>query len=372
MYILFCALFLISGIFFVLMLHISYSTLLFPQHPPHASDKEGKDGISIVIPFRNEAPRMPALIESLFNQDYKGPFEIILVNDGSNDDFRASIGPFMQSPVRPVKLVENEYDGHKNLTSKQQAVDSGVAHAAYPYLVFTDADMAFDSRWLNSMASMIPAGNDLVFGHTVIRKSGKNLLHYLQAFQLEFLFAVAYGFHAAKIPGSCMGNNLLLRKKAYGDIGGQSGIGYSIVEDRALLLAFKHRGMKVAPARPFRPLAETYPCETLRDFSSQAFRWARGGFIGNHDLLPAGVLFCFQNALLCMALGGLIQGALANVVFLNLGLTMFFIVCAFGKMRSREHAVLFPVFYVFLLIEITVFLCSCAIRPSLSWKNRKL
>lgn len=73
-----------------------------------------------------------------------------------------------------------------------------------------------------------------------------------------------------------------------------------------------------------------------------------------------------------MALGGLIQGALANVVFLNLGLTMFFIVCAFGKMRSREHAVLFPVFYVFLLIEITVFLCSCAIRPSLSWKNRKL
>jgi cellulose synthase/poly-beta-1,6-N-acetylglucosamine synthase-like glycosyltransferase len=236
----------------------------------------------------------------------------------------------------------------------------------------TEADMTFDGAWLGSLANLIPAGYDLVFGHTVIRKTGKRLLHIVQAYQLEFLFAVAYGFHASRIPGSCMGNNLLIRKKAYLDIGGQSGIGYSIVEDRALFLAFKRKGLKISPARPFRALAETYPCDTVRSFSLQAFRWARGGFLERRDLVPAGVILCFQYLLLCLALGGWTRGALSVVAFMNAGLTFFFVGCAFGKMKSREQTLLFPVYYAFLLMEIVAFLCSCALRPSLTWKNRKL
>ncbi len=369
---LFYAALIFSAISCILMLYISLATLAYPEKHSLPSATDGSAGISIVIPFRNEAPRLSALLESLLKQDHNGPYEIILVNDGSSDDFRASVAPFLQSTDRPVKLIDSDFDASKKLTSKQQAVDAGVVHAVYPYVVFTDADMIFHGAWLDSLAAMIPAGYDLVFGHTAVRKSGGGFMQFLQAFQLEFLFAAAYGFHASKLPGSCMGNNLLIRKKAYWDIGGQSGIGYSIVEDRALFSAFKRKGLKISPARPFTALAETYPCPTLGGFSLQAARWARGGFLEQPDLVPAGALLCLQYLLTCLALCGWSRGALSVISFVNFGLTFFFVGCAFRKMRSRENALLFPLYYAALLIEIIAFFGYCALRPSLSWKNRKL
>ena len=43
--------------------------------------------ISVVIPFKNEAHNLQRLIDSLLGQDYRGEFEILLVNDNSTDDF---------------------------------------------------------------------------------------------------------------------------------------------------------------------------------------------------------------------------------------------------------------------------------------------
>jgi cellulose synthase/poly-beta-1,6-N-acetylglucosamine synthase-like glycosyltransferase len=361
---------LLSLLFLCLMLYLAMATLFYSEKKP-LPEGNGTVGISIVIPFCNEAPGLRDLLESLMNQDY-GHFEIVLVNDGSSDDFRAPIDPFLRSTQHHVKLVESNFDGQKKLTSKQQALDTGVAHAAHAYIAFTDADMEFDKQWLSSLARMIPAGHDLVFGHTVIRKSGKGFLQFIQSYQLEFLFAVAFAFHASGFPGSCMGNNLLLSKKAYLDVGGQAGIGYSIVEDRALFSSFKRHGMKVSPVFPFKALAETRPCNGLFGLFTQVFRWARGGLWERHDLAPFGILFFFQSVLLILALGSCTHGALSVFAFVNFGATIFFISCAFRKIASQEKVFLFPVYYAFLLVEIIAFFCRGAFRPSLSWKNRKL
>jgi cellulose synthase/poly-beta-1,6-N-acetylglucosamine synthase-like glycosyltransferase len=194
----------------------------------------------------------------------------------------------------------------------------------------------------------------------------------LQAYQLEFLFAVAFAFHASGMPGSCMGNNLLLSKKAYLDFGGQAGVGFSIVEDRALFLKFKRLGLKVAPAYPFTALAETYPCMDFRVFLRQIFRWARGGFFERFNLLPVGFLFFLQYVFLFFALFGWIHGTLAAIAFANFGVTLFFIFCAFKKMESKENVFLFPLYYAFLPIEIIAILCSFTSSSAISWKNRKL
>jgi cellulose synthase/poly-beta-1,6-N-acetylglucosamine synthase-like glycosyltransferase len=359
------------GFFFILLVYISIMTLIYSEKKAEET-QNFPGGISIVIPFYNEAPRLKALLESLVNQDYQGPYEIILVNDRSTDDFSKYIDPFLQASAHPIKLITSTFNKSLRLTSKQQAMDIGVSNAIFSSIVFTDADMLFERKWLGSLAKTKSAGYDLVFGHTIIRKSGKNFLTLLQAYQLEFLFAVAFAFHASRLPGSCMGNNLFLSKKAYLDVGGQAGIGFSIVEDRALFLKFKSLGLKVAPAYPFTALAQTYPCMDFRGFFRQIFRWARGGFFEKCDLLPIGFLFFFQHVFLFFALFGGIHGTLAAIAFANFGITLVFILCAFKKMNSKENALLLPFYYAVLLIEIIVFLGSFASSSAISWKNRKL
>jgi cellulose synthase/poly-beta-1,6-N-acetylglucosamine synthase-like glycosyltransferase len=41
--------------------------------------------VAVIIPARDEAEGIAACIGSLFAQDYRGPFSIILVDDGSTD-----------------------------------------------------------------------------------------------------------------------------------------------------------------------------------------------------------------------------------------------------------------------------------------------
>jgi cellulose synthase/poly-beta-1,6-N-acetylglucosamine synthase-like glycosyltransferase len=363
----------ILSVFFLFMvLYISFMTILYCEKRSPRNPALPTMGISIVIPFYNEAPHLAGLLNSLVTQEYPGPYEIILVNDGSSDDFLRLINPFLQSSNRSVKLIRSDFDNRKKLTSKQQALDIGVANAQYPYIAFTDADMTFKSDWLFSLAKMAPLGYDLVFGHTTIQKTRGNLLDSLQAFQLEFLFAVAYAFHASKIPGSCMGNNLLISKKAYAAVGGQSGIGYSIVEDRALFSAIKRYGFKSAPVYPFVSRAETYPCKDLGGFFHQMLRWARGGFFNGHDLLPIAVLLCVHYGVLIHSLFNGMHGRFSCIAIANFGILLFFVYCAFRKIGSQERSFLFPVYYAILLLETISCLFSFIASPSISWKNRKL
>lgn len=335
-----------------------------PDDPP---------GISIVIPFKNEAARLPALLDSLIRQDYSGNYEILLVNDGSTDDYENALAPYRLSAPRPIKIIPSHYDKETHLTSKQQALDRGAAEASFEWLLFTDADMEFQKNWIASMARMVSLDHDLVFGHTALRKKSRwEFLHAMQSFQLEFLFAVAHAFYASKLTGSCMGNNLLVKKEPYRAMGGQKGVGYSIVEDCDLLRAFKRKGYSIAAAAPFIPEAYTFPCKNISGFMSQALRWGRGGLRMKSGLFPVWALFCFQNVLFLLSCASLVPRQLEIVAFANAVLTIIFVYGSFKKIHSVENLFLLPVYYIFLMIETVTFLAAFIVSPDLSWKGRKL
>jgi cellulose synthase/poly-beta-1,6-N-acetylglucosamine synthase-like glycosyltransferase len=335
-----------------------------------AGGSAGLPGISIIIPFNNEAHNLATLLDSLSRQEYAGPWEVLLVNDGSTDSFREAAAPFLGRFPARFRIIDSVFDKCVNLTSKQQALDKGVREAGLEWCVFSDADMIFEKDWLAVFAANAVPGRDFIFGHTTM--TGKGPFNTLQRFQLEFLFAVAYSFHSAGIAGSCMGNNLLVRKQAYTGLGGQARIGYSIVEDRDLYSAFKRHGYSVAPAHPFSARAATLPCASLSQFYHQMIRWARGGFSFSSLLLPAGLLLTAQNFSLLAALCGLLPPVVEALSLANFFLTMIFVHVAFRKTGSGESAFFFPVFYVFMLAETIAFLFSFLITPRVEWKSRKL
>jgi cellulose synthase/poly-beta-1,6-N-acetylglucosamine synthase-like glycosyltransferase len=329
-------------------------------------------GMSIIIPFRNEAHRLGSLLASLAGQRYAGEWEVILVNDGSDDDFRNAITPFVNKFPVPLSVVDSAFDPAVRLTSKQQALESGVAFARHDWLLFTDADMAFEKDWLASWHAAAAPGCDLVFGHTKIANTPGGPFCAMQRFQLEFLFATAYAFHGAGIGGSCMGNNLLIKKSSYRRVGGQRGIGYSIVEDRDLYAAFRRRGMSVAPAEPFSARALTYPCDSFGRFYHQMLRWARGGFSPGSPLLWAGLLLTLQNAAFVVAVAGILSPAATVIAFVNFVLTMAFAALGFRKIGSRESAFFFPAYYLCMLAETAVIILSFFLTPKVVWKRRNV
>ena len=90
-------------------------------------------GISIVIPFRNEAGNLPGLIASLDEQTYAGDFEIVLVNDGSTDNFHKAIGSRSEAksgsnsqplnrPLPQLRVINSPPAPTGRLTSKQRAL----------------------------------------------------------------------------------------------------------------------------------------------------------------------------------------------------------------------------------------------------------
>ena len=182
--------------------------------PFQADQKPGRfPDVSIVVPFKNEAENLERLLSSLEAQDYQGYYEILLVNDGSTDGYKNSIA--LRLSNRPLRVIDSVYSAASPLTSKQQALDCGIRGAAGDWIALTDADMLLKPEWLSSLMNRAADKPDLVFGHTVIDASpAAGLFGKFQSFQLEVLFAVAYALHRAGIAGSCMGNNMLISRKA--------------------------------------------------------------------------------------------------------------------------------------------------------------
>ena len=88
--------------------------------------------ISIIVPIYNVQNYLEKCIESLINQTYKD-IEIILVNDGSNDD-SGKICDFFSSLDNRIKVVHQENRGVSG------ARNTGLKYSTGDYIGFVDPD----------------------------------------------------------------------------------------------------------------------------------------------------------------------------------------------------------------------------------------
>jgi 4,4'-diaponeurosporenoate glycosyltransferase len=120
-------------IFFVLPLLSGFVLFRKNTVPIHDLRFEGMDKLSIIIPARNEEENLPIILRSIQKQTYQ-PFEIILVNDHSNDKTQEVAQSF------GVKIVNNP-PLPPGWTGKTWAVWNGYLHSSGNVLAFLDADI---------------------------------------------------------------------------------------------------------------------------------------------------------------------------------------------------------------------------------------
>jgi glycosyltransferase involved in cell wall biosynthesis len=119
--------------------------------------------LSIVIPAFNEASRIGDSIKKVdaFMRQSPLSFELIVVDDGSNDNTAEVVS---QAQVKGLRLVRNEKNHGKGYTVRQ-----GVLDASGKYVLFTDADLSAPIEEVNKLLDVASKeGADVVIGSRAI------------------------------------------------------------------------------------------------------------------------------------------------------------------------------------------------------------
>ncbi|MCC6724379.1 MAG: glycosyltransferase [Saprospiraceae bacterium] len=244
-------------------------------------DFSPKTKISVIVPARNEAAKLPDCLASIAQQGYpSGLFEVVVIDDASEDGTAAMATDFAEqyANFKTISLVKN--GGSSPFPAlpygKKAAIEMGIAAACGELIVCTDADCMVPKNWLLHLAAFYETTGAKFIAAPVAFHHEKGGLQRFQSLDfLGMMGVTGAGFQS----GSgllCNGANLAYPKAIFEEVGGFEGIDGLASGDDMLLL---HKVAKRYPNEVFflknkaaTVLTEAQP--NLRSFLSQRLRWA--------------------------------------------------------------------------------------------------
>jgi glycosyltransferase involved in cell wall biosynthesis len=113
--------------------------------------------LSIVVPAFNEALTIEEVLRRVAAQDLGGPYELIVVDDGSSDDTADRAEALGAAEVRVIRMPANR--------GKGAAVRAGIAATRGGIVVIQDADLEYDPADLPRLLDPLRRGvADAVYG----------------------------------------------------------------------------------------------------------------------------------------------------------------------------------------------------------------
>ncbi len=269
--------------------------------------------VSVIVPARNEADVLPWTLGSLMKQDFPGKWEVIVVDDRSDDDSPRVLRELTArySNLRVVRVDENF-----GASPKKQALAKGIAASSAELIVTTDADCQYHPDWLQSMVSHMTDDIGVVAGLTIFDLPDFESVpfwqkvQWLDFFVQNFLAAGSLGWgHAA----SCNGSNLCFRRRVYDEISGY-GKSAEVVSGDDVLFAQRvaaNTKWKMAFATTSDSIVRSLPVGTIGELMHQRLRWASKGLTYRGSML--GFLFAiymYYCALIALPIAALLISGL--------------------------------------------------------------
>lgn len=176
---------------------------------PIAKDKP----VSVIICAKNEADNLKNFLPGVLEQNYPAGFEVIVVNDCSEDETSIVLDGFQkQYPQLKVSTIIKD---SKFTHNKKLAQVIGIKAAAYELLLFTDADCQPESdQWLAGMTSCFDEGIDFVLGYGGYLHEDGLLNKYIR-YDSMFIAMQYLGMAIKKTPYTGVGRNLAYRRSLF-------------------------------------------------------------------------------------------------------------------------------------------------------------
>ena len=229
-----------------------------PQWPP----------VTAVVPARDEAETVGDTVASLLRQDYRGPFNVILVDDQSRDatarvarEAAAAFGAGDRLNVIAGRPLPAGWTG--KLWAQNQGVEA-VAQAANPpeYLLLTDADIVFAPGALSSLVARAER-QGLVLNSLMVKLRCKSFAERMFVPAFIFFFQMLYPFAFVNDPrratAAAAGGCMLVRREALQAAGGLAAIRGALIDDCALAKLLKARGRIAIALTEHAHSVRTYP-----------------------------------------------------------------------------------------------------------------
>ncbi len=128
----------------------------------------------VCVPARDEADRLPILLDALARQDFDGPIRVSILINNTVDDSVAAVARAQAAWGERLHLAVACHDlpperAHAG-TARRLAMEAGLARIDPDrgVLISTDADTRPPSDWISAMLRAIDAGLDIVGGRIVV------------------------------------------------------------------------------------------------------------------------------------------------------------------------------------------------------------
>lgn len=303
--------------------------------------------ISVLIAAYNEAKVIDATLRSVLDTDYTGDMEIIVVDDGSQDDTAALVAAMTETDTR-IRLIRQANRG------KAMALRTGLHAARHGIVVTLDADTQFTPQTIGHLVTpLIDPQVGAVSGRARVGNPQTlfarfQSLEYTCGFNLD-----RRAYHQLNCITVVPGAVSALRVSAVQTAGGISND--TLAEDTDLTLALHKCGFRVCYAS--KAIAWTEAPETLRTFARQRFRWAFGTLqcLWKHRELLFNARF--------KALGwfSLPSAWFFNIFLVALGSVIDLILLA-SLLVSPANLILYFYFFVFLAADLLLAAVACLVE----------
>jgi cellulose synthase/poly-beta-1,6-N-acetylglucosamine synthase-like glycosyltransferase len=238
--------------------------------------------VSVVVPAKDEAETIEQTVRSILESEYER-IELILVNDRSRDDTQATMERLAGEDARISVVAVQELPS--GWTGKTHALFVGAQRASGDLLLFTDADTVLNRRTItkavgffsandSDMLSLLPQFTERGFNENAVYP------HLALGFSSVYpLTQVNDPQEKAALASGCF---IMIRRRAYEQIGSWKRFRREITEDVALSKAVKLSGFRLYVMRG-GDLVRTKPFARLRDVCRF---WKRSFYGGLEKSIP--------------------------------------------------------------------------------------
>ncbi len=250
-----------------------FVTLALDRRPARIRPAAYPD-VSILIAAYNEAKGIGDTLKSLAAQDYAGPFEILVLNDGSTDGTADVARRAIAELAFPANATVRVLDYPVN-AGKAAVLNRGLAAARSDLIVTIDGDCWIMPDGLTHLVERLlsdPPETQAVAGAVMVRNARDTFL--AKAQEWDYFHGIAAVkrmqsmFHGTLV---AQGAFSIYRRAALEAVGGwPASVGEDIVVSWALL----RREGRIGYAED--AIAFTNVPTTLKAFALQRRRWARG------------------------------------------------------------------------------------------------
>lgn len=262
----------ISVLFSILAIYIlSISLLIYgflKVKKYRKTDLEPKTSFTIIVPFRNEEENLPVLLESFSNLNYPTDlFEVILVDDNSNEKFKGSHFTFHISQIDNIRGSNSP---------KKDAITTAMQHVKTDWVITTDADCTVSENWLLTFDNFIQENKVSMLAGAVSYKCESSFLDHFQQLDLTSLQGATIGSFGLKKGFMCNGANFAYTKSLFDKLNGFDGNDKIASGDDVFLLqkAIEKFPNEVHYLKAQEAIVITKPTENWKALFHQRVRWA--------------------------------------------------------------------------------------------------